>query len=565
MRRPLSGRKLCRTPAPPLVLLVLLVALLLPAGVAVASDGVPLYPPRSGSAYNACSMTNADLCGPMLAFELWPMDPPAGSATHSLSASAVRGASEAHNPTVYGWNTNNGANWPLGKRVPGWDADMLQVDPTVAIRGNTVFVVWSQRSDVNDDSDLWIWKGSQAGIAAPGYPKLLVQGPANTNQGQPDLGTVTLAGSRVLWLAWADDRSAGGATTQIYVLPVSADSDRDGTLDIDEAGYAPTTAGLRMDPTGDPVQGQHDPSVGPKGVFWLDDRDAAGSGESAIWRGQPSLNDAAAGLFSAVPADSVKLNVRATAAGAAWLGPGLAGGPFQPWGKNIGKGARILAFLGDPGEFDATGSAYAFTGRHGGTTDLDRDIFFWSSRLRQLIPVCDSSAAGGAYDHRMTQAMPAISTAPGGYRIVWSDARGHYANATDTPEDNLAYRLYTARVPTVTLKVSTKRFGLGKSVTLSTAVRPRFAGYSVVFQKGTRHTFTSAYGSHEWFDHWKPLKGRTLSAKSSASYAWTPSAKGTYWLRAWFKGGRKYVDIASARRKVPHIPMSSAIVKVVVH
>ena len=57
-----------------------------------------------------------------------------------------------------------------------------------------------------------------------------------------------------------------------------------------------------MDDSGDIVQGQHDPAVGAKGVFWLDDRHAAGSGESATWRGQPFLNDAAAGLFCAVPA-----------------------------------------------------------------------------------------------------------------------------------------------------------------------------------------------------------------------------------------------------------------------
>jgi hypothetical protein len=546
----------------PLLLLVLLAALLLPAGAALAADGVPLYPPGIDAAYTTCTMTNADLSGPMLAFELRPMEPPAG--VRASAAAARRGGYAVYNPIVYGWNAAVGTNWPLGKEVAGWTDDMLQLDPTVADRSGTVYVAWSQRNDPTDDADLWLWKGSEAGMAAPGYPKLLVRGPADTNQVTPDMGVVTLGGGHELWLAWADDRDTGGDTTEIYVLDLSADSDSDGTPDIDEAGFAPASAGLRMDPSGDLVQGQHGPSVGAKGVFWLDDRNAAGSGESEIWRGQPFLNDASAGLFCAIPAGRVKLNVRATAAGAAWLGPGVAGGLFEPWGKNLAKKAHILAFLGDPGEFDASGSAYALTGRHLGTTDLDRDVFFYSPSLRQVVPVCSVGGAGGAYDHTLTQAMPAISTAPGGYRVIWSDARHHYANVAGTPEDSLAYRLYVALVPTVTLKASRQTLSLGKSTALGTRVSPKFGGYTVLFQKGKRHTFSSTYGTHEWFDGWKTLKSRSLSATSGAAFTWSPPGKGTYWIRAWFKGGKKYVDVVSAGRKVPHVPMTSRIVKIVV-
>ena len=83
---------------------------------------------------------------------------------------------------------------------------------------------------------------------------------------------------------------------------------------------------------------------------------------------------------------------------------------------------------------------------------------------------------GGAYDHTFTQAMPAVSSAPGGYRVVWSDARGHYANSPDTPEGALAYRLYVALVPTVSVRASRKTLGLGGSVTVTTRVSPAFFG-----------------------------------------------------------------------------------------
>jgi len=544
--------------APGLILIAVCVLLLTPA-VAFAADGVPLYPPGIDSAYTACTMTNADLNGPMLAFELRPMEPPAPGGTADAPR---RGGYMTYNPIIYGWNAASGTNWPLGKEAAGWSDATLQVDPAVVIRGGTVYVAWSQRDDVTDDADIWLWKGSQAGVAAAGYPKLLIQGPADTNQTTPDMGAVTLGGGNELWLAWADDRDTGGATTEIYVLDLSSDTDSDGTPDIEEAGFDPAITGLRMDPSGDLVMGQSDPAVGPKGVFWLDFRNAAGSGEAEIWRGQPFPEEAAAGLFCAVPAGSVKLNVRATASGAAWLGPGFAGGPYEPWGKNVGKSARILTFLGDPGEFDASGTAYALTGRHQGTTDLDRDIFFYSPTLRQAVPVCNVGAKNGVYDHRLTQAMPTVSTAPGGYRVVWSDARNHYANAAGTPENDLAYRLYVALVPKVTLKTSRSTFAAGKSTSLSTRVTPDFHGYKVAFQKGARHTFTSTYGTHEWFGGWTTLATKTLKPGSKASFKWRPKKKGTYWVRAWFKGGKKYKDVGD--RKVPHVPMSSGVLKIIV-
>ena len=122
--------------------------------------------------------------------------------------------------------------------------------------------------------------------------------------------------------------------------------------------------------------------------------------------------------------------------------------------------------------------------------------------------------------------MPAVSTAPGGYRVVWSDARNHYANAADTPEGSLAYRLYVALVPTVTAHASKQALTLGKSTDLDTKVSPDFKGYKVLFQKGKRHTFKSTYGTHEYFNGWTTLKGKTLGAGSKASFTWNAERQG---------------------------------------
>jgi len=57
------------------LLVLLFLVLLLPAGAALAVDGVPLYPPGVDSAYSMTSMENPDMSGPALAFEIFVLDP----------------------------------------------------------------------------------------------------------------------------------------------------------------------------------------------------------------------------------------------------------------------------------------------------------------------------------------------------------------------------------------------------------------------------------------------------------------------------------------------------------
>lgn len=96
---------------------------------------------------------------------------------------------------------------------------------------------------------------------------------------------------------------------------------------------------------------------------------------------------------------------------------------------------------------------------------------------------------------------------------------------------------------------------------------PNFTGYKVEFQRGTRHSFEHPYllgGKQVWYTDWTTLKSDVLSNASEASWTWKPATKGTYWVRASFKGGEKYVDVQNAHRKVPHVPNTSKVIKIVV-
>jgi hypothetical protein len=162
------------------------------------------------------------------------------------------------------------------------------------------------------------------------------------------------------------------------------------------------------------------------------------------------------------------------------------------------------------------------------------------------------------------QTTPAIRTAAGGSRVVWADARP-WANGASTDHDSLAYELYVALVPTVSVAANRTTRDLGQSLTLSAKVTPNFTGRNVKFQKGTRHVLTYPWylgGKSVSYTRWTTFKTKALSAASKASWTWTPARKGTCWVRAWFVGGTKYTDVGG--RKVPHVPDTSRVVKIVV-
>src|SRR5665647_3508037 len=321
-------------------------------------------------------------------------------------------------------------------------------------------------------------------------------------------------------------------------------------------------SGDRVDPSGNELKGQHDPVVGAKGIFWLDERDAAAPGNADVYRANLAGGAPLISRFWTNPTDYEAISPRATGEGAAWLGPGIAGGPYEPWVKKPGGGAGIITTLSAPWAFDVNGMRFAVTGGHGGNTSGDEDIFFYDKVTKQNVPVCNVGDPN--LDWLKIQTTPTISYAPGGSRVIWADSRQRTNNA-GTDHGSLAYELYVALVPTVKETASRTTLHLGQTLKLGTTVTPNFKGKKVKFQKGKRHSWTHPWligGKQVWYTNWTTLKTKKLANASKASWTWKPTKKGTYWVRAWFVGGKKYTDVGS--RKVPHVPNTSKVIKIVV-
>ena len=106
-----------------------------------------------------------------------------------------------------------------------------------------------------------------------------------------------------------------------------------------------------------------------------------------------------------------------------------------------------------------------------------------------------------------------------------------------------------------------------RSTTLTTAVKPNFAGTKVTLQlvKPVRTVGVTKYTLVKSLPTTK-----VLSASSTASFTWTTSVKGTYYLRVSFPGGLKYyadgttTEPTPGAAKVPHVANVSKVVKIVV-
>ena len=118
-------------------------------------------------------------------------------------------------------------------------------------------------------------------------------------------------------------------------------------------------------------------------------------------------------------------------------------------------------------------------------------------------------------------------------------------------------------MPTVTASVDHARVEHGRTVTVTARVAPNFSGVKVRLQKGRRHVVHTPDESIVYFTGWSTVQSQALSATSKASLSWRPRVPGTYYLRVFFPGGKRYTDVAD--RKVPHVPNVSRIVRIVVH
>lgn len=379
-------------------------------------------------------------------------------------------------------------------------------------------------------------------------------GPALTNQTQPSLGMANVSGVPHLVVAWQDDRDNGPLAPLVYALDLS-------DIDVTAVGYDPAKAGVKLDAS---TYGQYQPSVGPKGVVWLDTRPDTAYGTTSSLR----YCTFASGVPVAAPFYSVKNEWEdvawpvATLSGAAFLGPGVAGGAFQPWHKALGGSAGVIASLKDPGELDAacrTGSSgvtrLAMTGRHG-ATDTDYDVFFWDSRVQQVVPVCTVGSSDFMERERLGQSDLAIALGPSsGSTVVWADARH---NPEGTSLEDLTTRLWAASVPAVSLATDRATVALGKSVTFTAKVRPGMPTRTVRFQRGTR-VIDPLLGFVRYKD-WTTLATKRLSATSSATWKWVPKKRGTYWFRV--QSAATTLTVDGVRRAFVAAP--SRVLKVVV-
>jgi hypothetical protein len=528
------------------LLAALALLLLVAATPSLAVDGAPVFQSAVfGTQFDDYAQIQPDAYEKFMAFVATPL--PDGGTTHDSR--------------VWVMNFQHGEAWAVRpgafpSPVPG-----EQAHPAVTARDGVVYVVYEQADSSTMgswDVDLWIWKGDEHGVAAAGYPKLLVSGPASTNQTRPSLASTTVGGSEHLVVAWQDDRLNGPPAPLTCVLDLTA-------TDIDAVSYSPASAGFFVDQI---VQAQYAPQVGPLGIVYLDDRWADASGSKSALRFCQLDGPTSAGsltLFEAPNALDDNACPVPTVDGAAWLGPAKAGGPFQPYMKTLDGAARVIGVLSDPREIDSLWQVdagptpftqLALTGRHG-AIDRDQDVFFYDSIVKQMVPVCTVGSALPEDHDRLSQTQLAISWGPPpASGVVWADARH---NPPGTAYQDLTYKLYLASLPLVRLSASRTTFLLGKTVTFTASVAPGLPGKSVKFQRGTKYTDT-LYRITRYRD-WTSLKTRTLSSTSKASWTWKPAKRGTYYIRANFAGA-KVTDQTGAL--ISWVPTPSKVVKIVV-
>lgn len=528
------------------VVVVVVALALCAAAPAFAADGMPVFQNAAfGTQFDDFSQVQPDTYNEFMAFVATPL--PDGGLTHDSRVWVV--------------NFHYGECWAVRpgdfpSPVPG-----EQANPTVVARDGVVYVVYEQADSSTMgswDADLWLWKGDEHGVAAAGYPKLLVSGPDSTNQTQPSIATTVVGGSEHLVVAWQDDRLNGPLGPLTCVLDLTA-------TDVDAISYSPASAGFFVDQI---PQAQYTPQVGPLGIVYLDDRWADASGLKSALRFSQLDGPSSAGSFTLYePANAGDDNACPvpTVNGAAWLGPAKAGGPFQPYMKTLNGAAKVIGVLFDPGEIDSLWKSdegptpftqLAVTGRHG-ATDRDYDVFFYDSTVKQMVPVCTVGSALPEDRDRLSQTQLAIGWGPPpASGVTWADARH---NPTGTAYGDLTYKLYIAALPLVRISASRTSLLLGKSVTFTAVVKPGMPRKSVRFQKGTKYTDTLYRITR--YKNWTNLRTRTLSATSRATWTWTPARRGTYYIRANFAGA-KVTDQTGAVNS--WVPTPSKVVKIVV-
>ena len=561
--------------------------LALSATPALAADGAPIFTAGQQTGY---SQFDSDVAGSVVVWKgfTWARDPGGGI---TMGPERV---------FAYDLAANGGASKVLPLYTPAPLDRVYQVLPEALFWQGKLYVVWHQLTadlNWNFDEDVWIWVGTVSADGTltpdPTFPKPLVSGPGSLSGGDwtlqqyPSIGVTSVGGQDHVVVAWQDTRDygtwdAGDAgpqwAPQIYLLDLTMNT---AYRNADWATTGAAPAGTAVELTPPMARGQYFPTVGPTGIYWLDNRESVWTpGEdpfldSAIWRASLATGSPVTGRFwHDVMRTYDNAAPLATGTGAAWSRRG----PYDPthmltqlFSRSVGGTADELVpgrWTGDVDVFFQPGSArnvFAFAAAHNDSlTITDHDVFAYDSATGTRIPI--STQHDPAQERLSVQMNAAIgplpATAPSGQRVVFADDRD---NPPGLDDSEARYQLWQAFVPTVSIRADRTSLRLGDTVNLRGGVAPDFAGARARLQRCSRRPVA---GVMTWVAVGSIGADRTLSATSTARWSFRPRARGTFYLRVWFLGGTKYnsdgLSTDPGRPRFPTVPSGSRVVRIVV-
>ncbi len=502
-----------------------------------------------------------------------------------------------------------------------------QHDAHVAVQDDgTITVVWGEATSDPYHNHIWIWQGTEdpgvrfiptpdPSAADPdnptsAFPRALVMGrydsndlgdpiPVECDQSFPAIGLVNEPGAanKHLIVAWEDYRDFG-IVPQIYYADLS------GGVFAADSNTVLWDTGMAIDMTDVAARGERGPEVGPKGVFWLDDRYTFWTNWGEMFGTDVRFSDFTSGgpdgampsvaLYDDTSSSNDNAGLITTGTGAAWLHSGpYPDGRAEPFAAKVAGKAALLTSATIPNGYrdrtlscawapSSTSSSYfALTGLHGDSANGDEDIFFYDPSTGARMPVCDrgmtnydlETPAGRTGKFNATSNQPAIGLVPdpakpgsflGFERVVWADSQ---LNTVVDPEENGQAQLFEAFVPRVSLRASRTSLLRLHSGTLTVTVSPIFGGLPVTLQLVKA---MPALGKPSRLV--KTVATKNLSSSSKASFTWKPTLKGTYYLRASFGGspdlyyadGTKTQPASGFDYHVPFVANVSKVVKIVV-
>ena len=384
-------------------------------------------------------------------------------------------------------------------------------------------------------------------------------------QTSPAIGLVSVGADQHVIVAWEDSRDTAPSVPLIYWTDLT-----------DSPTWDPTSVGTPADSTDFIGRGQHMPTVGPAGIYWLDERlswwDEGALMDTAIWHFDVAASEASPYFFR-TPNHAYDNGLddppQVTYNGAAWLRLGPYGGAgMLPYVKPAGGAGHTVGPLIRPFDLSsctkdgATSTGLGVAAMHADRIDaIDADIFYFDATTGTRIAVCDRGNPAGATPDTApdfftyNQMSPELGNAFYAYRVVWVDQRD--SAGEDTPDA----KLYEAFVPTVRWSVRPTTILNLHALRTTVTVQPDFTGEPVKLQqvKPVRSLGGTIYkpAGRGYLATATMIAGDPNTSSSVATLKWTPKAKGTYYLRVWFPGAAKYTydgsTIATGKMvAVPH-------------